>query len=83
MAHWTENALCKRLVDAGLAHPDDWWPIGVEHPKEVRLARRRCTGCPVWRECREYALANGEGEGIWGGLTARERRALVKQRAVA
>ena len=32
-------------------------------------------------ECLEYALANGEKFGIWGGLSERERRKLRRQRA--
>jgi WhiB family redox-sensing transcriptional regulator len=34
-------------------------------------------------ECLEYALANGEKFGIWGGLSERERRRLRRQRALA
>jgi WhiB family redox-sensing transcriptional regulator len=34
-------------------------------------------------ECLEYALANGEKFGIWGGLSERERRRLRRQRAQA
>jgi WhiB family redox-sensing transcriptional regulator len=37
-------------------------------------ARRICADCPVKAECREYALAQGEQFGIWGGLTAGERQ---------
>jgi WhiB family redox-sensing transcriptional regulator len=31
----------------------------------------------------EYALANGEKFGIWGGLSERERRRIRRQRAQA
>jgi WhiB family redox-sensing transcriptional regulator len=34
-------------------------------------------------DCLEYALANGEKFGIWGGLSERERRRLRRQRALA
>jgi WhiB family redox-sensing transcriptional regulator len=34
-------------------------------------------------QCLEYALANGEKFGIWGGLSERERRRLRRQRAQA
>ena len=40
-----------------------------------------CVGCDVRSECLEYALANDERFGIWGGLSERERRKL-KKRAV-
>jgi WhiB family transcriptional regulator, redox-sensing transcriptional regulator len=39
-----------------------------------------CLGV-VRGECLEYALANGEKFGIWGGLSERERRRLRRQRA--
>jgi len=33
-------------------------------------------GCEVRSECLDYALANDERFGIWGGLSERERRKL-------
>jgi WhiB family redox-sensing transcriptional regulator len=47
-------------------------PRGQEGLRRVRRARS---------ECLEYALANDERFGIWGGLSERERRKL-KKRAV-
>ena len=37
------------------------------------------TSCDVRVDCLEYALANGEKFGIWGGLSERERRRLKKR----
>jgi WhiB family redox-sensing transcriptional regulator len=34
-------------------------------------------------ECLEYALANGEKFGIWGGMSERERRRIRRARALA
>jgi WhiB family redox-sensing transcriptional regulator len=34
-------------------------------------------------ECLEFALANGEKFGIWGGMSERERRRIRRQRALA
>ncbi len=43
-------------------------------------AKRVCYGCPVRTECLAEAL-DGEIEfGVWGGLTERERRALIRRR---
>ena len=39
-------------------------------------------GCVVREDCLEYALANGEKFGIWGGLSERERRRIRRQRAL-
>lgn len=46
-----------------------------------RKAKMICKGCSVIRECGEYALRNPEPlDGIWGGLSERERRDLRAQR---
>jgi WhiB family redox-sensing transcriptional regulator len=37
-----------------------------------------CQSCEVQTECLEYALANDERFGIWGGLSERERRRLKR-----
>lgn len=44
-------------------------------PKEAKLV---CAGCNVKAECLAYALRNNERDGIWGGLTDRERRKYLK-----
>lgn len=37
-------------------------------------------GCPVRAECLADALDNRIEFGIWGGMTERERRALLRRR---
>ncbi|MET9013955.1 WhiB family transcriptional regulator [Streptomyces olivaceoviridis] len=37
-------------------------------------AKELCALCPVRRDCLNYALENDLKEGVWGGLTAAERR---------
>ena len=44
-----------------------------------RDAKRICQGCEVRAECLEYALANDERFGLWGGLSERERRKLKRR----
>ena len=39
-----------------------------------------CAGCPVKTECLAEALDNEIEWGVWGGLTERERRALLRKR---
>jgi WhiB family redox-sensing transcriptional regulator len=36
----------------------------------------------VREDCLEYALANGEKFGIWGGMSERERRRVRRARAL-
>jgi WhiB family redox-sensing transcriptional regulator len=43
-------------------------------------AKSVCFGCPVRAECLADALDNGITFGVWGGMTERERRALLRRR---
>jgi WhiB family redox-sensing transcriptional regulator len=69
---WQEQALCAET------DPEAFFP---EKGGSTREAKKICTGCEVKAECLEYALANDERFGIWGGLSERERRRL-RRRAV-
>ena len=60
-------------------NPDLFFP---ERGASTREAKEVCRGCAVREDCLEYALANGEKFGIWGGLSERERRRLRRQWAV-
>lgn len=69
---WQERALCAET------DPEAFFP---EKGGSTREAKKICSGCEVKAECLEYALANDERFGIWGGLSERERRRL-RRRAV-
>ena len=69
---WQERSLCAQT------DPEAFFP---EKGGSTREAKRVCVSCEVRVECLEYALANDERFGIWGGLSERERRKL-KKRAV-
>ncbi len=43
-------------------------------------AKKLCSGCPVRTECLAEALDNEIEWGVWGGLTERERRAILRKR---
>ena len=66
---WQENALCAQT------DPEAFFP---EKGGSTREAKRICLGCEVKDACLEYALANDERFGIWGGLSERERRRLKR-----
>ena len=59
--------------------PDLFFP---ERGASTREAKEVCKGCVVRDDCLEYALANGEKFGIWGGLSERERRRIRRQRSL-
>lgn len=43
-------------------------------------AKLVCMGCPVRTECLADALDHRVEFGVWGGMTERERRALLRRR---
>ncbi|SNS01664.1 transcription factor WhiB [Geodermatophilus pulveris] len=67
---WQERALCAET------DPEAFFP---EKGGSTREAKKICTGCEVKAECLEFALANDERFGIWGGLSERERRRLRRR----
>lgn len=48
--------------------------------KAQREAKVVCKACPVIAECLADALDNRTEFGVWGGMTERERRALLRRR---
>ncbi|MEI2640468.1 MAG: WhiB family transcriptional regulator [Microthrixaceae bacterium] len=82
------------MVNADMIEPEGWQLsancLGVdpdlffpERGASTKEAKAVCQGCVVREECLEYALANGEKFGIWGGLSERERRRIRRQRSLA
>ena len=61
------------------ADPDLFFP---ERGEPTEPAKEMCARCPVRATCLEYALANGEMHGIWGGMSERQRRVERRRRAL-
>ena len=59
---------------------DQFFPEEVYDSIKKRLmienAKGLCAVCPIREQCLEFALANNEAYGIWGGLTPSERSAI-------
>lgn len=68
--NWRSAARC-RTDDA-----DELFVTGAQQ----REARMFCRSCPVRTECLAHALDEGVEFGVWGGMTERERRALLRRR---
>lgn len=69
---WRDDAACRHL------DPELFFPIstmGAALP-QIQAATRICRRCPVRLDCLRWALESGQDAGIWGGLTAEERRLL-------
>lgn len=41
---------------------------------DIRMAKQMCNLCPIRRECATYAIEADEEWGVWGGLSAQERK---------
>ena len=70
---WRDQARC-RGIDPQVFHPPE------EDDEAAAQAKAICALCPVREPCLEYAVSTREKEGVWGGMTARERRRLIRQR---
>jgi WhiB family redox-sensing transcriptional regulator len=68
--HWASLAKCR------FTESDELFVDGAAQTR----AKRLCDECPVLAECLAEALDNNLQWGIWGGMTERERRALLRRR---
>jgi len=46
----------------------------------IAMAKQVCAGCPVLWQCREHSIVEAEPDGVWGGLSSKERGRLVRAR---
>ncbi|MFB8395419.1 WhiB family transcriptional regulator [Streptomyces yangpuensis] len=72
---WHAEAVCRR-DEAGLFFAPSKEPTAARLSRE-EAAKRVCARCPVMVACREHALLQPEPYGVWGGLTAAERRVVL------
>ncbi|MET0423629.1 MAG: WhiB family transcriptional regulator [Actinoplanes sp.] len=66
---------CAELLDPDVMFPDK--------PEQVPVAKRVCAPCPFRRSCADWALQTGQLYGVWGGVTAGERRRQIAKRLEA
>jgi WhiB family redox-sensing transcriptional regulator len=67
---WAAQAACRT------ADPDTLFVQGAAQNRVKAI----CVGCAVRTECLADALDNRVEFGVWGGMTERERRALLRRR---
>lgn len=79
--NWREQAACAG-ADTELFYPprdrDLYSDIAAE-AKTFCNGVRGFTPCPVRAECFWFAVVTDEQHGIWGGMSHRERNALVRK----
>jgi WhiB family redox-sensing transcriptional regulator len=66
---WVAKARCLST------DPDELFVRGAAQRKAAAICRR----CPVIAECGADALDNQIEFGVWGGMTERQRRSLLKK----
>jgi len=70
---WMQDAKCAtEAID-----PDTFF---AENKDDAMEAIAMCGTCPVRFQCLTYALQTREDWGVWGGVTTRRRRNLLKNR---
>ncbi len=70
---WHQLARC-RGVD-----PEVFYPVS-DDDDAAEEAKSICALCPVREPCLEFALSTREKDGVWGGLTERARRRVLRRR---
>lgn len=64
---WMRRALCARRGQA---------LFFVARGGSVKPAKALCGACVVREQCLDYALDNPDLQGVWGGTSEQERRAM-------
>jgi WhiB family redox-sensing transcriptional regulator len=70
---WREAAACVPASDEVTFFPDPEDLAGISRAKAI------CATCPVASECLTWAIETNQSEGIWGGHTSKERRAIRRR----
>jgi len=78
---WRTKAACRGYMSAS----GDPWDADPKDGFVSTTAAAFCKQCPVRREClleglRSDLLNGGAAYGVWGGLSPKERRALIRLR---
>jgi WhiB family redox-sensing transcriptional regulator len=68
---WMRDGLCREHSEV------NFFPALGE---PIEAAKAVCRRCLVRGECLAFALEHEEPDGVWGGLTGQERRALRRLR---
>jgi WhiB family redox-sensing transcriptional regulator len=69
---WEADAACKGM------DPSIFFPVNDDDALEAIAV---CRACPVRDECLSWALETRERFGVWGGMTEKQRRSLLRRTA--
>ena len=76
---WRDRAACLGV------DPELFFPIGNTGPalSQIEEAKVVCGRCEVVEPCLSWAMESRQEDGVWGGLSADERRAVKRRNARA
>lgn len=71
---WRALGACRQ------ADPELFFPVGTTGPAiaQANAAKAICRACSVTAQCLSWALSVGDIEGICGGTSGDERRAMLQ-----
>jgi WhiB family transcriptional regulator, redox-sensing transcriptional regulator len=78
---WRDKAVCNN-ADVNLFFPPRdkaLYRTVADQAKEFCFGKDGESPCPVRAQCLWYAIDSDEVHGIWGGMSHRERNALVRK----
>lgn len=73
---WQQQGACRETGDTLF-----FAPMGERPSTRTRreaAAKEVCAGCPVRRQCLDWALTVREPYGVWGGTTPEERAGIER-----
>jgi WhiB family redox-sensing transcriptional regulator len=75
---WRDEAACRG------EDPDQFFASEVTPSGQaaIRHAKVICWRCPVMQECGQWAFRNREPFGVYGGVSEKERRRILRRRGV-
>lgn len=82
---WQHRAACRGTADRHLFISDHNTKTTVRHDAEQYVIEEFCQRCPVRIDCLNFALANNEKHGVWGGIgqdILQNRRTKAAARAI-
>jgi WhiB family redox-sensing transcriptional regulator len=79
---WMEKGACRNPELGNVKQRIDTFFVDqhISSTDAYTAARRICNGCPVTDQCLEYAFRHGLRDGVWGGMSPRQRIAEARRR---
>jgi len=71
---WMEQAACRS------SDPNVFFPARGDSTEDAKAI---CAICPVVDDCLEHAIVNRELQGVFGGMSVRDRRQEIQRRVRA